>query len=187
MPILPPAHADRVYASHNLNVYEWPQTLYDGTTTTFDCVTRPDFVGVIAFLDAKTILLTKQEQPSRPAAFFDIPGGQVDKDETPEQAALRELQEETGYRAGQISLWKTSPYYGLVRFEQFLYIATDLTLDPTGNHEDAGEKIQVLKTPWPEAVHLALTGQIRVCEAGLAIAAMEYEEGAKKRVREFLK
>jgi 8-oxo-dGTP pyrophosphatase MutT (NUDIX family) len=42
-------------------------------------------------------LLVQQFRPPVGQATFEFPAGLIDKDETPEQAALRELKEETGY------------------------------------------------------------------------------------------
>lgn len=52
--------------------------MFDGTTETFECVTRPDTVTVIPFLDPETVLLTKHIQPHR-EPFLDFPGGRIDK------------------------------------------------------------------------------------------------------------
>mmetsp|Transcript_12054 Transcript_12054/g.22387 ORF Transcript_12054/g.22387 Transcript_12054/m.22387 type:complete len:147 (-) Transcript_12054:583-1023(-) len=42
-------------------------------------------------------LLVEQFRPPVGQATFEFPAGLIDKDETPEQAALRELKEETGF------------------------------------------------------------------------------------------
>ncbi|RKF63718.1 ADP-ribose pyrophosphatase [Erysiphe neolycopersici] len=73
--------------------------------------TRPqsssvDAVGIVAILDLSTgpeIVLQKQFRPPVDAVCIEIPAGLVDEGETPEQAAIRELKEETGY-VGEISM-----------------------------------------------------------------------------------
>ncbi|POS87858.1 hypothetical protein EPUL_000217, partial [Erysiphe pulchra] len=73
--------------------------------------TRPksssvDAVGIVAILDLPTgpeIVLQKQFRPPVNAVCIEIPAGLVDEGETPEQAAIRELKEETGY-VGEISI-----------------------------------------------------------------------------------
>jgi len=49
------------------------------------------------------IVLQKQFRPPVNAVCIEIPAGLVDEGETPEQAAIRELHEETGY-VGEISM-----------------------------------------------------------------------------------
>ncbi|KAF7552435.1 hypothetical protein G7046_g7408 [Stylonectria norvegica] len=67
--------------------------------------TRPkdadiDGVGILAILDkpaGKEILLQKQYRPPLDKIVIEVPAGLIDEGETAEQAAVRELKEETGY------------------------------------------------------------------------------------------
>ncbi|EWC46031.1 hypothetical protein DRE_04824 [Drechslerella stenobrocha 248] len=71
-------------------------------------LTRPkdslsDGVGIIAILkpqsaaDKPAILLQKQYRPPIDKVCIEVPAGLIDPSETPEQCAIRELKEETGY------------------------------------------------------------------------------------------
>jgi ADP-ribose pyrophosphatase len=187
MPVPPPEKASIAFRGKMATVYVWPQKLYDGSTAQFECYVRRDTVAVIAFLDRDTVLLTHQEQPGRPHPFIDPPGGLVDPGETPAEAASRELFEETGYRAGKMELWCTDRYEGITRFEEFTYVATDLVFGDGRNTEDAGEKIQLRKTPWREAVALSLKRAMRRNDSMLAIVGMEFDPEQRARLDAFLK
>ena len=58
-------------------------------------------VGILAFTDGG-IVLVRQYRHALGAYELEIPGGAVDNGEKPEQAAYRELLEETGYAAFNI-------------------------------------------------------------------------------------
>jgi len=72
--------------------------------------TRPtksdiDGVGIVAILEKETgpeIVLQKQYRPPIDKIVIEIPAGLVDEGETAEEAAIRELKEETGYVVGKV-------------------------------------------------------------------------------------
>ncbi|KAH6630551.1 NUDIX hydrolase domain-like protein [Chaetomium sp. MPI-SDFR-AT-0129] len=80
----------------NIRTWEWAER-----------VTRPegcdiDGVSVVAIIEKdnrSAVVLQKQYRPPIGRVVIELPAGLVDKDETPEQAAIRELEEETGYIA----------------------------------------------------------------------------------------
>lgn len=139
--VLVPENATRVFKGIIYDVYHWEQTLFDGTTTTFEMLKRPDTVKVIAVKDNKIVVL-EQKQPNQ-GLFYDIPGGIHDRDEEDElEAVKRELLEETGLT---FQTWKllniVQPHN---KIEQFVYmfLATDF-ITQQSQQLDAGEKISI--------------------------------------------
>ena len=188
MPIPPPKDAKRVHSGPLADIYQWKQKMFDDSTRIFECYIRADTVGVLAFFDEQTLLMTKQTQPGRGSAelFYDPPGGMVDKGELPEHAGARELLEETGYEAGQMKEWSKSTFDGMVRFEEFVYLAKDLKKTDKKNPESAGEKIEIIKMPWRTAVELSLHQKMRRRDIMLAILAMEFDPKQKAHLQNFL-
>ncbi|MBF0276861.1 MAG: NUDIX hydrolase [SAR324 cluster bacterium] len=72
-----------------------------GSTRLWECVhrkNRSDAVIIIPYLvPSGKYILIKQFRPPVNAYILEFPAGLIDAGETPEQAAVRELKEETGY------------------------------------------------------------------------------------------
>lgn len=82
-------------ANSRTSVYESAQRLTRPATSEIDGV------GIVAILEPKDspplILLQKQFRPPIDKICIEVPAGLMDKGETAEECALRELKEETGY------------------------------------------------------------------------------------------
>lgn len=57
----------------------------------------PDWVNVIALTEGNKVILVRQYRHAAGEEILELPGGVMEKGESPEQAARRELLEETGY------------------------------------------------------------------------------------------
>ena len=98
---------------------------------------KRDAVGVAAVFEDDTILLVKQYRPAVNMVTLEIPAGLLEKDECPMNAALRELEEETGYRANKIE--KICEYFmspGMSAGKFYLYYAEDLVKTQQNLDED---------------------------------------------------
>ena len=92
---------------------------------------------MMAVDDRRRILLVRQYRLPANAYLWELPAGRLDPGEKPLQAAKRELQEETGYRARR---WKklTSfyPSPGYVSEKMTIFLATELTAGEAQPMED---------------------------------------------------
>lgn len=66
-----------------------------------------DYVSVLAITRDKTLVLVRQFRPAIEMFTLELPCGHVDEGETPEQSARKELLEETGFVAEDVTLLAT--------------------------------------------------------------------------------
>jgi 8-oxo-dGTP pyrophosphatase MutT (NUDIX family) len=133
-----PSHAKQVFKGKLFEVWQWEQTMFDGSVQTFERVKRPDTVEVIATVGEK-IIIEEQEQPLR-STFLSLPGGVADSDDSLREAQ-RELQEETGYESDDWTLWQSIPFgSSRVVYALHYFLARGCVLAGESK-PDAGERI----------------------------------------------
>lgn len=116
---------------------------HDGTVHPRVVIDAPDWVNVLALTPRNEAILVRQYRVGISANTLELPGGMVDAGETPEHAASRELEEETGYRAGKlVALGFVHPNPALQSNRIFTFLALGCEA-VTEQHLDAGEDIVV--------------------------------------------
>ena len=133
--------------------------LPDGTTLRRDAVIHPGAVVILPLLADGRVCLLRNHRFILAQTLWELPAGTLEPGEEPDHAAPRELEEETGYRAGR---WrKLGVYYpspGVLSEAMHLYAAEELTPGP--QRLEAGEQIEVHAVAWQEALGMALDGRI---------------------------
>jgi ADP-ribose pyrophosphatase len=149
----------------------------DGTRAKREVVGHPGAVAILAIDEADNVLMVRQFRIPAGRALLEVPAGTLDVDpltgaiEDPALAAPRELEEETGYRAGSwrllTSFW-TAP--GFATEYMHLYLATDLA--PAHENRlgpDEDERLQLERVPWQEAIDRAERGEIADAKSLIAL------------------
>ena len=86
--------------------------LPNGKKSNREIVKHPGAVAVIALTKDKKLILVEQYRKALERSIIEIPAGKIEPGEPPEETALRELEEETGYTTDKlqyIQSFATSP------------------------------------------------------------------------------
>lgn len=144
---------------------------HKGPSGDYIALKAPDCVVVMPML-GKDLLMVKQWRHGADKLSVEFPGGVIDAGETPEEAAARELREETGYAAGKLTcLGSVSPNPALFKSVFYCFLAEEL--EPAGGPEpDQDEVIDCFPVPVEEVV--ARFGSEEYCHAFMGTALALY-------------
>ena len=133
--------------------------LPNGDTSTREWIKHPGAVCCIPILPDGKIGLIKQYRYAVKEQMIEIPAGKLDQNEIPENCALRELEEEIGYRANKLTLLANIyPAVGFADEKMWLYLAENLV--KTKQSLDADEFLSLFPTKLNEAVEMVWSGKI---------------------------
>ncbi|MBI5698764.1 NUDIX hydrolase [Candidatus Saganbacteria bacterium] len=161
----------KIYKGRIISVRDDTVRMATGRVTSREVVEHPGAVGVIALTSKSEIILVRQYRKPVEQVMLEIPAGLFNKGENLAAAAKRELEEETGYKAGKIKKVFSafmSPGYSTERFHYFL----TKDLKKTSQRYEEDEHIKVVKLPLLKAWHMVKSGQIKDNKTivGIAIA-----------------
>lgn len=87
-----------IFEGKYMNLEKLNIELPDGRTGIREIVRVRDAVAVIPIDQQGNVHLVKQHRPAIEKTLIEVPAGLIDEGETEEEAAIRECEEETGYR-----------------------------------------------------------------------------------------
>ena len=146
--------------------------LPDGNDAYREKICTTDGVGVIVLNENDEILLVRQHRYAMDIYTLEIPAGKTDKGEDIYQAALRELREETGYKAEKLT--KLSPVITMPAIcteTVHLFYADYKDLTFVGTDFDEDEFIELITIPFEKAVKMVLDGEI--CDSKTVSAILQ--------------
>lgn len=125
----------------------------DGKEGRFTVLNAPDWVNVIAPITvagAQSFLMVRQFRHGSGRLTTEFPAGMVNPGEEPANAAAREFEEETGFRASAYRLIGVcNPNPAFMANRVFTFVAEEAA--PSGKQQlDEHEKIEVVKVPAAE-------------------------------------
>ena len=156
--------ARRVYAGRLLNVDLETVEAPDGSTLQLELVRHPGAAAVVALVspmgsDDPSVLMLRQYRYAAGGPIWEVPAGVLERGETPEECARRELKEETGAdaeRLERLTTIYTTPGFTDERIH--LFLATGVTAGEPRPMAD--EFLEVRAMPISRALGLIRNGEI---------------------------
>ena len=127
-------------------------------------------VGLIPIIDNLDVLFVSQYRHAAGKTLLEIPAGKIEKGETPEKAALREMAEEIGYTGKLQPLLKMYLAPGYDTELMHVYVATELIRIKRARRDD-DENIRVKRMSLTAAIDKCINGEVEDCKSVAAILA----------------
>jgi len=170
-----------IYKGHIVNLRVDTVVLPNGKQTQREIVEHPGAVAIVPQLDNGNVLLLRQFRKAAEKELLEVPAGTLATNENPRDCALRELVEETGFRAGRLA--RLASFYLAPGYStELLHVYLASHLSPGARKLEEDEFIEVFSVPLDGALHWIDTGKIRDAKsiAALLLTSWKRKEAATR-------
>ena len=158
-----------LYGGQSTKVVRQDVEFKGGDVLSFEIIVRPAVALIIPMLSPTEILMIEQYRAAVDEVVWEFPAGKKNENESILAAAARELEEETGYKAGQmvqIAKFYTTPHFS----NEIVYVFVATELEYTSPDFQDHEFIKVLKKPPIEIKVLLANAKINDAKSLLAFS-----------------
>ena len=169
---------NRIYSGTSVNFSADKIVLPDGNIALREYLEHPGAVAVIPFAESGKIILVRQYRYPVRQVTFEIPAGKLGRNERPVSCVQRELEEETGFKAGKIekllSFWPTPAFSN-----ELIHVYAAYDLMPANKNPDDDEFIEHIEIPFDTALSWIKSGKIR--DSKTVIALLFWEKNFRRK------
>ena len=140
-------------------------------------INSPDGVVILATTETDEIILVKQYRPAFNQHTLEFPSGAINESESPQEAAVRELYEETGYVCKAVNCLGTGRIMmNRHNSREFAFYGTGAVKDPEFESKEDMEVVLVTPTDFKA---LVLTGQFEQLAALAVLVLADWKLGSQ--------
>lgn len=158
-----------LYGGQSTTVVRQEVQFKNGNVLPFEFVERPPVALIIPLIGPTEILMIEQYRAAVNEMVWEFPAGKKNENENILDTANRELEEETGYKAGhivQIAKFYTTPHFS----NEIVYVFLATELEYTSPEFQDHEFIKVSKKNLIEIKQLLATAKINDAKSLLAVS-----------------
>ncbi|WP_249871927.1 NUDIX hydrolase [Oceanobacillus saliphilus] len=162
--------SEKIFSGNIIDLQVDDVILPNGRTSKRELIKHPGAVAVIPITKDNKILFVEQYRKPLEKSLIEIPAGKLDKNENPIAAAVRELEEETGYTTNDLSFvtsFYTSP--GFANELVHIYVTDQLVKMDNPPQGDDDEFIEVHELTLEEAKQYVMDERIHDAKTNYAI------------------
>ena len=150
----------KIYQGKIIDLSVETVTLPNGATAELELITHPGASAVVPLKDNQTVVMIRQYRHAVGGYIYEIPAGKLYLGEDPRDCAMREVEEEIGYKVGKLEpllSFFTTP--GFTDEIIHIYLGENLTLGTQDLGED--EVLEVIEMPLTKTIELIKDGSIK--------------------------
>lgn len=162
--------SERIYEGKIINLKVDEVNLPNGRTSKRELIEHPGAVAILALTADNKIIMVEQYRKALERSIIEVPAGKLEKGESPETTAMRELEEETGYTADSLELiqsFSTSP--GFADEVVHLFFAEGLRKAESGAVTDEDEFVELMEVTVEEAEQMMKDNRIYDAKTAFAV------------------
>lgn len=152
--------------------------LPDGRTSEREVVKHPGAVAVLAVTPENKIVFVRQYRKPLNREIIEIPAGKLEPGESSETCAMRELEEETGYRTNNLKFLQsfyTSPGFA----DEIIHIYYTDQLEAGTEQLDQDEFVELMEVTLDEAIEMVHNQQIYDAKTAFAVQYLQLKRATE--------
>jgi ADP-ribose pyrophosphatase len=151
--------SERVFDGQLLKVNVDKAQLSDGTIVHREWINHPGACAIVPLFDNEETIILRQYRYGPAKMFWEVPAGKIDAGEPIEQTASRELLEETGYQAKELT--KIGHFYPAIGFcDEIIHVFVARDLEFLASNTDEDERVDAVRLPLSALFAMLDSGEI---------------------------